>query len=234
MPHTVDGVIYTVPLALVDFLPVIFSFLGCLVLARMVAREQPRAARWAYLAAVLIGLGGLCKSTWKLLVAAAEVDIAWLDGMLFVLMGPGFLLLAWAVLSVRKGRLAMWWPYAVLGALAVIGAVAVQSTAPMLGITALGSMAVSFYAVLMGWSRRDWLVMALFSFSILVALVLVPLGSPSREQTIALQWFEETTNTLGQLAFLLGALRLAAGRLRDRTTGVPIDIDTEAEEQIHG
>ncbi len=232
MPHTVDGVTYTVPLALLDFLPVIFSFLGALVLARLVAREQPRAGRWAYVGAVMIGLGGLCKSTWKLLVAAAEVDITWLDGMLFVLMGPGFLLLAWSVLSVRKGRLAIWWPFALLGALAVIGAIAVQSTAPMLGITALGSLAVSFYALLMGWSRRDWLVVALFAFSMLVAVLLVPLGSPSREQTIALQWFEETTNSLGQLAFLLGALRLAAGRLRDGTPGVPINTDTE--ERTHG
>lgn len=232
MPHTAHGVTYTVPLALLDFVPVIFSFLGCLVLARMVARERPPAAVYAYVGAVLIGLGGLCKSTWKLLVAAADVDVAWLDGMLFVLMGPGFLMLAWAVLSVRKGRLAMWWPFVALGVVAVIGAVAVQSTAPMLGITALGSMAVSFYALLMGWSRRDWLVVALFAFSILVAIVMVPLGSPSREQTIALQWFEETTNSLGQLAFLLGALRLAAGRRRDASAPVPID--TDAEEQIHG
>jgi hypothetical protein len=207
--HTIDGVTYTIPLALVDFLPVLFSFLGMMVLAGLAGRAVPAVRPWAYTGAVMIGLGGLCKSVWKLLVAGPGHDVSWLDGMLFALMGPGFALLAWALLSYRLGRVARWWPFVAVVLVCVISALAVGSTAPMLGLTAIFSLSLSGYGLLTAWQRRQPLAVTGFGLAIATSLLLIPLASPSREQTIALQWLEEGINTTGQLAFLLAALLLA-------------------------
>jgi hypothetical protein len=217
MPHTVDGVTFTVPLALVDFLPVLFGLLGVLVLAGMAGRAVPAVRPWAYSGAVLIGLGGLCKSTWKLLVAWPDIDVGWLDGMLFALLGPGFALLAWSLLSYRLGRPARWWPYLSLVLVCAGTALLGRSTAPMLALTAIFSLTLSSYGLLTAWQRRVRLGALLFGLAILASLMLVPLGSPDREQTVPLQWVEEGVNTAGQAAFLFAALLLARST-RDRVT----------------
>ena len=207
---TIDGVNYTVPLALVDFLPVILSTVGCFLLALLAGRHVPVTRKYALAGAVLVGLGGLCKSVWKLLVAGFQTDLTWLDGLLFPLLGLGFSLLAWSVLSYRKDRPALAWPFIAFVVICFGSALFARSLAPLLGLTALMSLAVSTYALLTGVRRLDWLAAGLFAIQILGTLALVPLASPSHPQTTMLQWTEESINTLAQLCFVLGALRLAS------------------------
>ncbi|MFD0475531.1 hypothetical protein ACFQ0B_50390 [Nonomuraea thailandensis] len=93
---------YPLALALVDFLPVLAMAAGIALLAPFAARTRGRLPGWAALAGgVLVVLGGLLKAVWKLLVAAGGPDVGWLAGVQFYLFGPGFALLAWAVLGRR-------------------------------------------------------------------------------------------------------------------------------------
>ena len=95
---------YTVPLALVDFFPVVFSSLGLFFLARLVERSEPRSAALAYLGMVLVTLGGFCKAVWKLVLAATGLSLSPLDQLLFVFLGPGFVMMAAALLRVRRAE----------------------------------------------------------------------------------------------------------------------------------
>jgi len=106
---------YSVPLALQDFMPVALSATGLFFLAEMIkhmAREA-RVANIALLGAWLVMLGGGIKAAWKLNVALTGNDIEWMDNALFVLMGPGFTCMAWALSAAQRlarGQTLAGWP----------------------------------------------------------------------------------------------------------------------------
>ena len=66
-------------LALEDFVPVVLSFVGLVYVARWL-KSQCTGATYglALLSALLIGLGGFAKATWKLLYALGP-EVSWLD-----------------------------------------------------------------------------------------------------------------------------------------------------------
>ena len=62
---------YTVSLALVDFLPVIFTAIGLIYIARMVSHISQAHGQAAYVGAILTVAGGFFKAVWKLLIASS-------------------------------------------------------------------------------------------------------------------------------------------------------------------
>ena len=88
---------FTVPMALEDFIPVIFTAVGLYFLLKSFIRRHRNLCSLACLGATLIITDGFLKATWKLIYAAAGVDVAWMKDSLFLLMGPGFIFVAWAL-----------------------------------------------------------------------------------------------------------------------------------------
>ncbi|GAA2211634.1 hypothetical protein GCM10009850_070940 [Nonomuraea monospora] len=195
---------YPLALALVDFLPVLAMAAGIALLVPYTARAAgPLAGRAALAGGVLVVLGGLLKAVWKLLVAAGGPDVAWLAGVQFYLFGPGFALLAWAVLTVRRPGPPFW----ALGGFAlagVAGALASGATWPLLIVTTVCATILGVRLLLLS---RQPAGRALFGFNLLGTYVMGLLASRP-EQTIALQWVEETLNTLTWTAFAVAVLRL--------------------------
>lgn len=195
----------TVPLAVEDFVPVLFAAIGLWLIARDIDVDRPGWGRVARLGALLVTLGGLTKAGWKLNLALTGDDVDWLEEGLFVLLAPGFALVV-AALSSRP--LARWWVYAVVPALALAPW---TSGTSLLVHAVIGATATGVLCVLRARRRGDGLAAALFGVQIALAFALVPFATPP--QTIAKQWTEQTINTVGQAAFAAAAWRLA-GRAR--------------------
>jgi hypothetical protein len=199
---------YGLALALEDFVPVLLAGAGSVVLGQAAGRVLPAVRIPALLAGALVTLGGFCKALWKTLVAAEPCrDYPVLENMLFPCLAFGFAGIAWALWSVRRGRTVPWAPFLVLPVLAGVGALLVMDTWPLLIVSAIAGVTVGVLALLLSRRHGDALGVVLFVIYILGILVLPPLGARPH-QSEELQWAEQTTNSIVQLCFLLGALRI--------------------------
>jgi hypothetical protein len=213
---------YTISLALVDFLPVLFSAIGVFIIAHMIAGIEPISGRMAYLAAVLITIGGLTKAVWKLVIASTGNDLAGLDDLLFVFLGPGFTLLSWALWNaqlVMAGKPVpknVWLrPFAVI-AFFGIGAISARIFQPearywvytLLTLTTFANLAVGVLLIRQANQQHLKMAAILFAFN-LIAIFMLSGMARIPDQTIALQWAEESINVLAQGAFAFAAWQLA-------------------------
>ncbi|MEO3784397.1 hypothetical protein ABGB12_13760 [Actinocorallia sp. B10E7] len=192
---------YPVILALEDFVPVVFTAAGALLLARVDGIDT----RLARIAALLVGLGGVAKAGWKTVIATTDVDLWMVPLALFPFLSAGFLVLIKAVEPrVPVPAIAGLW-MAGLGTAFAIG-----GTLPMLILTIAASTAA---AVIL--SRRH----KLFIVWIIGQYALGPLSSG--EQTIARQWLEQSINTVSQAMFLIAAWRLVALQRQQTEQEIP-------------
>ncbi len=199
---------YGLALAAEDFVPVLLAGAGTLVLGLAAGRALPSVRVPALLAGALVTLGGLAKAIWKLLVAAEPCrNYPVLENLLFPCLAFGFAGIAYALLGVWRRRQASWWPFLLPPVVGAAAALAVGDTWPLLIVSAIGAVFVGVLSIRLALRDQDRLGAALFTFYIVGTLVLPPLaGRP--HQSEQLQWGEQATNTLVQLSFLLGALRL--------------------------
>lgn len=229
---------YTIPLAVYDFLPVLFTAVALSWVVRMVVFVCTEMGRTVALGAVLVVTGGTAKATWKLIMAVSggTLDIRWLDNSLFVFMAPGFLLLAsgvWGMTRIVRRLSAT--PARVLGPLSVIatlsGSVALALLIPdspawsrlLLGMMVLAALTLNVLFVV--FAVREKLVLATLLLAANLAGTLV-LNSLARlpDQTIPLQWVEQSINSASWLAFAV-ATGLVYAHTRTR-----YGVDAAAEE----
>ncbi|MFC8043226.1 hypothetical protein [Nocardia sp. NPDC057353] len=193
---------YPVSLAVEDFVPVVCTTVGVLFLRRVTGTPGTIAA------AALIGAGGFAKATAKLVVALDGPDLIWLRSALFPLLTLGFALLYLELTrnpGISRTRAAI--TAAVIGACAAT-ALLVADVLPMLVSTTIFATLTAVRLINLARARGDTLAAVLFGAQIAVFFVLGPLGARA-DQTVTLQWIEQLTNTAGQAAFLLGAIRLS-------------------------
>ncbi len=225
-PLLVGEIVYTVPLAMVDFVPVILAGTAWFVVARAISPAGSRLRAVTIVGAMLIALGGLCKAGWKLVIASSATDLTGVDDLLFPFLATGFTILA-ATLVARK----VWEPIWVDSDIAVrrvervalpvvvtiaVGVRVMMASSPfedavgiLLPIVVVTSLVT--IAALIRWARAS---QDTTSFVALLAHLILTLGlgylGTLDEQTIALQWIEELSNVANQGALLFAALRLAA------------------------
>lgn len=215
---------YTLPLALEDFIPVIFSSIGLYFVSRMVGNANARLGQMAAIGFVLVTIGGFLKAIWKLVMAAtnAQTNIVWFDKGMFIWMSVGFTLLAfalWFMGEIRSGKRQpnrIWLgPSIVLGAsiFAILFTGFPDLTVNtwrfiLLGVMTIGN--VVMVVLLIQQARYNNLnAMAwLFLANIVIVFVLSGLARMP-EQSIPLQWTEQLLNTFGQGAFAYAAWKLA-------------------------
>lgn len=199
---------YGLALALEDFVPVLLAGAGTVVLGRYAGRVLPAVRLPALLAGALVTLGGLAKASWKLLVAAEPCrNYPVLENLLFPCLAFGFAGIACALVGVWRGRQAPWLAFLALPVLGGIAALSVWDTWPLLVVSAFGAVAVGYLGIRLSLREGHRLGAALFVIYIVGTLVLPPLAARPH-QSEQLQWGEQSTNTLVQLCFLLGALGL--------------------------
>jgi len=216
---------YSVGVALFDFIPVLITAAGMLFLARGISVVHQQLAPVAYAAALLIPLGGLCKASWKLLVAVQSLYIDWLENLLFILMAPGFIAMAYCMFHTRmvwrrgaaaehprysRPRLALWLAFPLLAGLGL--AWAKPETRLwffcLLGITTVANAALLFNAIAAArWSGLGWPVSALLLYNFVATLALSGLSRLPDGETTA--WIQEGVNFSAQAALALGLWQLS-------------------------
>ncbi|HEY9328658.1 MAG TPA: hypothetical protein VIS09_10540 [Streptomyces sp.] len=210
---------YPVSLAVEDFVPVLLTACAAVRLVAPAARTGRTGRTLAVSATVLIAAGGLSKAGWKLIVALDGPDLQLFNKALFPLLSAGFLLLALALLrfglpgapqprggepsGVRLPRV-----FAGLWAVVAGASAAFASTAPVMALTIAAVTVCAVRLILLARAAGDTLAASAAGFWLLGMYVLGPLASRP-DQSVALQWVEQSCNTLTQAAALLAAWRLA-------------------------
>lgn len=206
---------YPLALALEDYLPVLFSIAGLVLLSRMIWRMDRSLGWLAAVGTFLIGTGGLMKATGKLVMAFGGSDVALLNLALFPLIAPGFTMVAWAFFQVGRTwndqpvRPRTWIvPVVIIAVFSSISLTIWTNGGPwrliFLLLATLANIVLSILLIRAVWQREMRLVAGLFLTNLLITLAMSQMAQIPM-QTIALQWFEQLTQTVGQCCFLLAS-----------------------------
>jgi hypothetical protein len=174
---------------------------------------------------ILTGTGGLLKATGKLVMALGGPDIALLNLALFPLIGPGFTLFAFAFLYVRRTwrdqpapRFVWLVPVMIIVVFTGFSLSVAFNGGPwrliFLLLATLANILLSVMLITAAWKRGMTLVGALFLTNLIITLVMSQMAQIPM-QTIALQWFEQLTQTLGQACFLFASWQFSQ-RMEER------------------
>ena len=197
---------FTIPMALMDFVPVIFFGVSAVLLLRDLYNKMYKGA-YALLAAgsVNVFLAGFCKALWKLLYAANICDFVALEEMFMPVNSLGLLfvglslvgMLLWkrkdAMLSVAPPVFASSMPFI---AMMVVG---------------LGGMCAALSVIAAKMKKGK--VMILFILSFVCAMAMGYMSSQDSTQAWV-NWAEQSINTVSQLCLMLGVLALDKAGLK--------------------
>ena len=205
-------------------MPVVLSSIGLWVVAGLVGRADPSNGRMAKLGWALVSAGGICKASWKLVLGITDgaTDIRWLDNSLFLFMAAGFVFFAFALAEHRSPA----WKVP-------LGVVTGSYVAAALSLFLGGSrswffvlLAVAAVANLVATgrlARRSWRIGAIMGALLFwlnfAVILLLPGFARLPDQTIALQWVEQSVNTVGQMGFLVASLLLARASKSAKQSG---------------
>lgn len=187
---------FSVSMALVDFIPVIFFLFSAILLQRDLYNKMSKGA-FALLATgtIMILTAGALKAIWKLLYAAGICDFERLNAIFFPLQSLGFLfagIALIAMLAVKQGEGAMY---------AAVPAV-FSGTMIFVALTCLGAAGFcGSLAVLAGKKKKGWLSV-LYVVSFVLMLAMGYLSSKDFEKA-SMNWIAEGVNVLGQGLFFL-------------------------------
>ena len=196
--------VFTVPMALTDFIPVfLFGFSAVLLIRDLRSKMAAGVFACLNLGVCLGFLAGFLKALYKLLIAVGAGEFPLLNTLFLQLQSLGLLLTGLSIVLMlalrRKAALAM--------APLTLGYISMM-------VIGLGAMCAGL-SVLGGKRKRKGLI-AVFLLCFFCYMAMGYLAS--REgNTAAMNWIEQGVNCLGQLFLLWGVLRLHKAGLRDFT-----------------
>ena len=200
---------FTVPMALMDFLPVIFFGITSVLLLRDLYNKMFKGA-YALLAAGSINVftAGFFKATWKLLYAAGICDFKALEEMFMPVNSLGLLLVGLSLIGMliwkRKG------------AMLSVAPVAFTSSLPFIIMMVVGLGGMCAALSILAAKMKKGLTMILFIASFVCAMAMGYMSS--KDSTLSwVNWAEQSINTVSQLCLMLGVIALHKAGLKDWT-----------------
>ena len=190
---------FSIPMALVDYIPVLFFGLGVRIIAGEVYAKQRNGKGLLFLTgAGLVIAAGFLKATYKLLYALGIGDFVWMSNQFFSNQAFGFLLAGIAlVLTAVKGNRT----YAFLPTMALVGIMVVGLGALDAGLCFLANKA----------KKRSALICFIVSF--FLCLGMGYLSSKDFDKAF-MNWIAQLVNVCGQGLFYLGARLLRDAGLK--------------------
>ena len=200
---------FTIPMALMDFVPVAFFGVSAVLLLRDLYNKMFKGA-YALLAAgsVNVFMAGFCKALWKLLYAANICDFVALEEMFMPVNSIGLLFVGLSLLGM------LLWKRK--GAMLSVAPVAFTSSMPfiMMMVVGLGGMCAALSVIAAKMKKGK--VMILFILSFVCAMAMGYMSS--RDSTLSwVNWAEQSINTVSQLCLMLGTIALHKADLRNWT-----------------
>ena len=195
----------SVPMALMDYIPVIFYGFTASILCRDLFGKMSRQVYTMFSAGtVFIFLAGLLKATWKLLYGAGICDFQALNNIFLPVQSIGFLLTGVAAVLMLVGK-----KVPVLAVPPVFGGTMVFIPMIVLGLGAI----ITVLSLLAAKLKKKGLI-ALFVLSFLASLAMGGMASQDSSQAWV-NWVEQSLNCVGQGALLLGVVLLDRAGLKE-------------------
>ena len=197
---------FSVPMALVDYIPVVFFGIAALLLQRDLYNKMCKGA-YALFAAGTINVfcAGFLKATWKLLYAAGICDFAALSTMFLPVQSIGFLLIGLGLLGLfsRKTSTAILAaPPLFSGTFVFIGMM----------VAGLGCLCASLSILAARMKKAPVIVLFVLAFVGSMGMGYMS----SHDSTSALvNWIEQGINTASQGCLMAGVLVLHKAGLKD-------------------
>ena len=198
---------FTIPMALMDYVPVIFFGITAVLLLRDLYNKMFKGA-YALLAAgaVNVFMAGFCKATWKLLYAAGICDFVALEEMFMPVNSLGLLFVGLSLIGMiiwkRKS--------AVLS----VAPVAFTSSMPFIMMMVVGLGGLCTGLSILSAKMKKAPVMILFILSFVCAMAMGYMSSQDSTQSWV-NWVEQSINTVSQLCLMLGVIVLHKAGLKD-------------------
>ena len=192
----------TVPMAVVDFIPVALFFASAVLLQRDLYSKMVKGA-FALLAtgSTMVLIGGSFKAGWKILYALGICDYTLLDASFFPLQGPGFLLVFLALV----GMFTRYNRRHVLHSVAVVPVY--TSTIPFVIMQTVGCAGAQWTLFVMAMLMKKKSAAALFAVSFVFMLGMGYL-SATFDDSSSMHWVAQCTNIVSQGALLGGTVIL--------------------------
>ncbi len=199
---------FSVPMALVDYIPVIFFGIAVVTLLRDLHSRMAKGL-YAMLAAGTINIftAGLLKATWKLLYAAGICDFQALNNLFLPLQSIGFLLAGIGLIGIfgkksKKNAMLAVAPPVFSGSMVFI----------MMMVAGLGSICTCL-SILAAKMKKGW-VMVFFIIAFVASMGMGYMSSHD-STSAAVNWIEQGINCVGQGMLMTGVLILHKTGLKD-------------------
>ena len=191
---------FTIEMALVDYIPVLFFAIAGIILMRDLHNKMGFINHLIFSLGISgVAIAGACKATWKLIYAASQVDIAFLNKMFFPTQSIGFLLAGIGILGMlifKKNRL-----YGV-------------DTFVFIGMMVAGLGILDACLCVLAAKLQKKGAIAIFIFSFICSLCMGYLSSQDFTEAIW-NWLAEGINVLGQGTLLIGVAMLHKNGLKE-------------------
>ena len=200
---------FTVPMALMDFVPVIFFGVTAVLLLRDLYNKMFKGA-YALLAAgcVNVFMAGFCKALWKLLYAANICDFVALEEMFMPVNSLGLLFVGLSLVGML-----IWKRKSVMLSAAPV---AVTSSLPFIMMMVLGLGGLCAGLSVLAARMKKASVMVWFILSFVCAMAMGYMSSQDSTQAWV-NWVEQSINTVSQLCLMVGAIALHRSGLKEWT-----------------
>ncbi len=203
------GYHFTIPMALMDFVPVIFFGITAVILLRDLYNKMFKGA-YALLAAgsVNVFMAGFCKALWKLLYATNICNFVALEEMFMPVNSLGLLFVGLSLIGM------LCWKKK--GAMLSVAPAIYTSSMPfiMMMVVGLGGMCAALSVLAAKMKKTP--VMALFILSFVCAMAMGYMSSQDSTQAWV-NWVEQSINTVSQLCLLIGTVLLHKAGLKNFT-----------------
>lgn len=197
---------FTIPMALVDYIPVIFFGIAAALL-QLDLYNKMRKDAFALFAAGTINIfaAGFLKATWKLLYAAGICDFQALNTMFLPVQSIGFLLAGLGIalmLTTRKQVMVAAVPPVFSGSVIFI----------MMMVLGLGSICTVLSVLAVKMKKKGAVTLFVLSF-----LASMGMGAMSGQDSTQawVNWTEQGINCIGQGLLMWGVLILHKANLKD-------------------
>jgi hypothetical protein len=199
---------FSISMALVDYIPVIFFALAAVILMRDLYNKMSKGAFALFSAGVIdITLAGALKATWKLLYAMDACDFEALDAMFFPVQSIGFLLAG-------VGILAMIVHKQTKSAAMAVAPPVFSGTFVFVGLMVAGLGVMDAALCILSVKLKKPVLIAVFALSFICSLCMGYLSSQNFAEAY-MNWMAEGINTVGQGLLLLGSYLLHKNGLAD-------------------
>ena len=199
---------FSIPMALVDYIPVLFFGYAAALLQRDLY-DKMRKSHFALFAAGTINIfaAGFLKATWKLLYAAGICDFAALNTMFLPVQSIGFLLAGLGItlmMATREKVCLAVAPPVFSGSFLFI----------MMMVLGLGSICTVLCILAVRMKKKGAMVLFILAF-----LCSMGMGAMSgKDATLAwVNWVEQSINCIGQGLLMLGVIILDKAGLQKFT-----------------